>query len=57
MISPVYDQGKADECKTLTSDRYNAAWEHACKNAGYTPDECDDFKNNPVDLEHTSLQV
>ena len=56
MISPVYDQGRADECKTPTSDQYNAAWEHACKNAGYMPDECDDFKNNPVDLEHTGLQ-
>ncbi len=29
---------------------------HACKNAGYMSDVCDDFKNSPVDLEHTSLQ-
>jgi hypothetical protein len=33
------------------------AWMHGCDDAGYMQDECDDFKNNPDDIEnHESLQ-
>ena len=54
-----YDKSRADECKELGSgtDQYNSAWGYACKGAGYMPDECESFKNNPVDIEdYESLQ-
>jgi len=59
----IYDKSRADECKELGSelgsgtDQYNSAWGYACKDAGYMPDECKSFKNNPVDIEdHEALQ-
>jgi hypothetical protein len=56
-----YDEDRANECKELGtetgSDQYNSAWGYACKDAGYIPDECESFKNNPVDIEdHESLE-
>ncbi|MGC1135795.1 MAG: hypothetical protein WA941_23425 [Nitrososphaeraceae archaeon] len=56
-----YDKDKADKCKELGTetgpDQYNSAWGYACKNAGYMPDECENFKNNPIDIQdHEVLQ-
>lgn len=52
-----YDKGRADECANEKYDEYNASWDGACENAGYVLDECEGFKNNPVDIEdHEALQ-
>jgi hypothetical protein len=44
-----YDKNRADECKENGEDNYNDSWGYACKDAGYMIDECESFKNNPVD--------
>lgn len=44
-----YDKNRADECKVNGEDNYNGSWGYACKDAGYMIDECESFKNNPVD--------
>jgi hypothetical protein len=52
-----YDKGRADECAIEEDDEYNSSWNVACENGGHTEDECNGFKNNPVDIEnHESLQ-
>ena len=45
-----YDKDKANECKDKGDDNYNSSWGYACRDAGYMPDECDDFKYNPSNL-------
>jgi hypothetical protein len=50
-----YDKDRADYCIDK-ADEYNASWKYGCKDAGYMPDECEDFKNNPDDLDHAALQ-
>jgi hypothetical protein len=50
-----YDKDRADECAILADDEYNSSWKYACKDAGYMPNECQYFKNNPQDLEHAGL--
>jgi hypothetical protein len=49
-----YDKDRADECAILADDEYNSAWKYGCKDAGYLPNECQYFKNNPDDLEHAA---
>lgn len=44
-----YDKNRADECKENGEDNYNGSWSYACKDAGYMIDECESFKNSPVD--------
>jgi hypothetical protein len=44
-----YDKNRADECTENGDDNYNGSWSYACKDAGYVIDECESFKNNPVD--------
>jgi hypothetical protein len=51
-----YDQDRADECLEKAGDEYNWSWKSGCKDAGYMPDECADFKNNPVNLNHATLE-
>jgi hypothetical protein len=51
-----YDKERADYCKTNGEDNYNKSWPYACKDAGYMPDECQDFINNPTNLHHASLE-
>jgi hypothetical protein len=52
-----YDEDRANECKSKGDDNYNSAWGYACKDAGYMPDECEGFKNNPVDIQdHEALE-
>jgi hypothetical protein len=52
-----YDKGRADECAN-EGDEYNRSWDGACKDAGYTKDECDGFKNKPGVIEnHESLII
>ena len=36
--------------KKMEINNYNSSWGYACKDAGYMPDECEGFKNNPVDI-------
>lgn len=51
-----YDKGRADFCKENGEDNYNKSWPNACRDAGYMPDECQDFQNNPDNnLNHASL--
>jgi hypothetical protein len=45
-----YDKDRADECQTEENDEYNWAWINGCDDAGYLPKECDDFRNNPVQI-------
>ena len=52
-----YDEDRADECIEKANDEYNGSWKWACKDAGYMPDECQDFKNNPTnDINHAALE-
>ena len=52
-----YDKKRADECNDIPGDQYNASWKYACKDPGFMPDECESFKNNPVDIQdHEALQ-
>ena len=52
-----YDKDRANECNDIPGDQYNASWKYGCKDAGYMPDECDGFKNNPVGMEdHETLE-
>ena len=46
-----YDSDRAKECLENGDDNYNSSWGYACKDAGYMPDECEGFKNNPVDIQ------
>ena len=46
-----YDKDRADECANEKYDEYNAAWPNACRDGGHTEEECNDFKNNPVEIE------
>ena len=50
-----YDKGRADRC-AQENDEYNRSWGYACRDGGFTENECNDFKNNPVDLNHEPLQ-
>jgi hypothetical protein len=51
-----YDKDRADRC-ALEDDEYNRSWSYACKDGGFTPSECDGFKNKPVDIEdHEAIQ-
>jgi hypothetical protein len=52
-----YIEDRANECADIPGDQYNASWKYGCKDAGYMPNECEGFKNNPVDIEdHEALQ-
>ena len=44
-----FDKNRADECKVNGEDNYNGSWSYGCKDAGYMIDECERFKNIPVD--------
>ena len=46
-----YDRQRADECSNEKYDEYNVSWDYACRDGGHTEEECNDFKNNPVDIE------
>lgn len=38
-------------------DSYNESWDNACRDGGFTENQCNDSINNPVDLgDHESLQ-
>ena len=51
-----YDKGRADECAD-EDDEYNRSWKYACKDGGFTEDECNGFKELPVEIEiHELLQ-
>jgi hypothetical protein len=51
-----YDKDRADEC-TNEDNEYNRSWDYACRDGGHTQDECNGFKDNPVEIEnHESLQ-
>ncbi|HXW12008.1 MAG TPA: hypothetical protein VD694_04540, partial [Nitrososphaeraceae archaeon] len=50
-----YDKDRADRC-AQENDEYNRSWGYACRDGGFTENECNDFKNNPVDLDHETLQ-
>ena len=48
---------RAKECLDNGDDAYNRSWDGACKDGGYTVDECADFINNPIDLgDHEQLK-
>jgi hypothetical protein len=48
--------GRADECANEDNE-YNRSWDYACRDGGHTEDECNGFKDNPVEIEnHESLQ-
>jgi hypothetical protein len=55
-FSGKYDKDRADECKDIPGDQYNASWGHGCKKARYLPNECDHIKDNPDDMNHESLK-
>lgn len=45
-----------DDDDELSVNSNNRSWDYACRDGGFTENECNDFKNNPVDLEHESLK-
>ena len=47
-----YDKDRADECSKEKYDEYNAAWGYACRDGGFTENECYGFRNNPVEIEN-----
>jgi hypothetical protein len=50
-----YDKARADRC-AQENDEYNRSWNYACRDGGYTPAECNNFKNNSVSIVSESLQ-
>ena len=44
-----YDADRAENCEEH-DDWYNKSWNNGCNDAGYIPKECDDFRNNPVQV-------
>ena len=50
-----YDKDRADRC-AQENDEYNRSWGYACRDGGFTENECNNFKNNPVGLDHETLQ-
>ena len=51
-----YDKDRADECNDIPGDQYNASWGYGCIDSGLTKIECNQIKDNPVSLEHESIQ-
>jgi hypothetical protein len=52
-----YDKDRAQECKDIPGDQYNASWIYGCEGAGLTEKECSDIKEgNNDDINHESLQ-
>ena len=49
-----YDKARADRC-AQENDEYNRSWGYACRDAGYMPDQCEGFKNNPSNLQHAQV--
>jgi hypothetical protein len=50
-----YDKDRADRC-SQENDEYNRSWGYACIDSGLTKIDCDQIKQNPVNLEHESLK-
>src|SRR5919106_3067858 len=46
-----YDRQRADECSNEKYDEYKVLWDYACRDGGHTENECNGFKNNPVEIE------
>jgi hypothetical protein len=46
-----YDEDKANECNKIPGDQYNASWQYGCINSGLTKTDCDQIKDNPVDIQ------
>ena len=40
----IYDKTRAEICKDIPGDQFNAAWDHACQNQ-YSPDSCENIKS------------
>ncbi len=51
-----YDENRANECKDIPGDQYNASWKYGCIDSGLTKIDCDQIKDDPQDLEHEALQ-
>ena len=51
-----YDKDRADECNDIPGDQYKASWKYGCMDSGLTKIDCNQIKDNPVSLEHESLQ-
>jgi hypothetical protein len=45
-----YDKVRADTCADIPGDQYNASWKYGCIDSGLTDTDCDNIKNNPVDV-------
>jgi hypothetical protein len=55
-FSGQYDKDRAEECNDIPGDQYNRSWGYGCEDATFSSDECNNFKNNPVDLgDHEQL--
>ena len=50
-----YDKDRADRC-AQENDEYNRSWGYACIDSGLTKIDCDQIKQNPVNLEHELLK-
>lgn len=44
-----YNIDRANECKEIPGDQYNASQEYGCTDSGLTKIDCDNIKDNPVD--------
>lgn len=47
-FAQIYDKVRADECKDIPGDQYNASWKYGCIDSGRTETDCDNIKNNPI---------
>ena len=50
-----YDKDMTDECSKEKYDEYNAAWSYACIDSGLTKLDCEQIKDNPVDIQDHEL--
>jgi hypothetical protein len=56
-FSGQYDSDRAKECLEEGGDAYNRSWGYACRDGGFTKNQCAGFINNPVDLgDHEQLK-
>jgi hypothetical protein len=51
-----YDADRANECNKIPGDQYNASWKYGCIDSGLTKIDCDQIKDNPVNIQdHEAL--
>jgi hypothetical protein len=53
----MYDSSKGSECYTEGRDWYNKMWSYACDIFGRSEEQCNDIRNNPVNVQETTKEL